>query len=125
MTEYELVDVMYTIFESMNDTATLYFTLVSAYLVLSFFIGEKLTRTQLFIVNTLYIVWVIGVVNSGYSGLDNAVIVMNTLQEMNSTIVGQGQNVTKGAVYGFMAVQLGGLFASLYFMWAVRHPKTG
>ena len=124
MTEYELLDVMYTIFERMNDAATLYFSLVSAYLVLSFFIGERLTRAQLSIVNTLYIVWVIGVITSGHSGLNNVVVVINTLEEMNSTLSVQAQNVSKWSVYGFMAVQLGGLFASLYFMWHARHPKT-
>ena len=124
MSEYELVDVMYTIFASMNESATLYFTLVSAYLGLSFFIGERLTKVQLIIVNTLYIIWVIGVINSGYGGLSNAVTVMGLLNEMGSPFQGQGQRITQGAVYGFMLVQFGGMLASLYFMWSVRKAKS-
>ena len=44
-------------------------------------------------------------------------------QEMQSILVTDAGRM-EASVNGFMLVQLGGLLASLYFMWTVRHPKT-
>ncbi len=124
MTEYELTDVLYTVFGQMSEGAALYFTLVSAYIAMSFFIGERLTKAQLVVVNTLYVVWMTGVINSCLSGLGNAVAVTQALESMNSIIATQGPELISFSVYSFAAVQFGGVLASLYFMWSIRHPKA-
>ncbi len=124
MTEYELTDVMYNIFSNMNEAAVMYFTLVSAYIGMSFLIGKKLTRFQLVIINVLYITWVIGVINTVYSGLANALEVTQALDSMNAIITNQGSEIISISIYSFMAVQFGGIIASLLFMWSVRHPNS-
>ena len=48
MPEYELFELLQGSYEQMNVDATIYFTLVSAYLVVAFLVGSSLTRIQLF-----------------------------------------------------------------------------
>ena len=64
MTEYELFELLQGSYEKMNVDTTIYFTLVSAYLVVAFLVGSNLTRIQLFIINTLYILWTLGTINT-------------------------------------------------------------
>jgi hypothetical protein len=124
MTEYELTDVMYTIFSSMNESAALYFTLVSAYIGMSFLIGERLTRFQLVIINILYVVWMTGVINTGFAQLGNVIEITQALDSMDAIVVNQSIEVISFSVYAFVVVQLGGVAASILFMRSVRHPRT-
>ena len=123
MDEFELRELLFATFEQMDSSATMYFTLVSAYLIVSFVAGDKLTRPQLAIVTTLYVLWVLGTVNTMYSMLTGALSVESALEKINATFDFGGGVGTSPTVYGFLAVQIGGLIASLYFMWSVRHPK--
>ena len=123
MTEYEIYELLQGTYEKMNVDASIYFTLVSAYLVVAFLVGSHLTRIQLFIVSTLYILWSLGIINSLYIGLRAAERLEGGLIEMESRYyVDDGS--TAFWVFGFMLIQVTGIFASLYFMWSVRHPKT-
>lgn len=124
MTEYELFELLQGFYEKMNVDATIYFTLVSAYLVVAFLVGSNLTRIQLLIVNTLYILWSVGTINSLYIGMLAAVRLQDGLVEMKSRFY-VGDTSTTFWVLGFMLIQAAGIIASLYFMWSVRHPKTG
>ena len=123
MAEYELMDLIQGVYDKMGEDATMYFTLVSAFLAVAFLVGEKLTRKQLCIVSTLYVLWAAGSMNSMYTGMLLAEKLENSLIEMGSTYYGDSS--TAFWVLSFMAVQAAGIFASLYFMWSVRHPKTG
>lgn len=125
MGEFELRELLFATFEQMDSSATMYFTLVSAYLIVSFVAGAKLTRPQLTIVTTLYVLWVLGTVNTMYSMLSGALSLETALEQVNSTFDFGGGVGTSLTVHGFLAVQIGGLIASLYFMWSVRHPKKG
>ena len=107
----------------MNVDTTIYFTLVSAYLAVAFLAGSNLTRIQLFIVNTLYILWSLGTINSLYIGMRAAVRLQDGLIEMESRFFVDDTS-TVFWVFGFMLVQAAGIIASLYFMWSVRNPKT-
>ena len=62
MTEFELTETLYNIYGSMSDNASMYFALVSAYLVASYVAGDKFTTRQLAIINTLFVVWTLGIV---------------------------------------------------------------
>lgn len=123
MTEYELFELLQGSYEKMNVDATIYFTLVSAYLVVAFLVGSSLTRIQLFIVNTLYILWSLATINSLYIGMRAAVKFQDGLIEMDSKFFVDDTS-TAFWVFGFMFVQAAGIIASLYFMWSVRHPQS-
>ena len=56
MTEAELLDAASYQFELVISTLALYITVTSAYLLVAFVAGIRLTRSQTFIISTLYIV---------------------------------------------------------------------
>lgn len=123
MTEYELTDALYTIYGTMNDGATMYFALVTTYLAASYVAGSKFTTAQVAVVNTLFILWTAGNVNTIYSTLVQSLRIQAGLTEIGATIAVGGSIYSMLAVLGFIIVQVGGILAALYFMWTVRHPK--
>ena len=103
----------------------MYFTLVSAYLVVAFLVGAKLSRVQNLIVTGLYFVWTVGIMQSQYSTSIQMIGITDQLLSLSSSFLSADVGTqTQAGVYSFLVVQLLGLFASLYFMWSVRHPKT-
>lgn len=126
MTEYEMGELLYNTYDTLWETSQMYFTLVSAYLVVAWLVGKKLTRGQYVIVTALYLFWVAGIIQTQvFTGL-------STLQ-LASSIASQGDLLLKGygsgtpmiiGIYSFTVVMVCGVFASLYFMWSVRHQKT-
>ena len=46
MTEYELGEMLYNTYENLWNSAQMYFTLVSAYLITGYLVGAKLTTQQ-------------------------------------------------------------------------------
>ena len=103
----------------------MYFTLVSAYLVVAFLVGAKLSRVQNLLVTGLYFVWTVGIIQSQYSASIQMIgITDQHLSSSSSFLSADVGTQTQAGVYSFLVVQLLGLFASLYFMWSVRHPKT-
>ena len=55
MTEYELLDLMASMESHMATQFSLYLTVVSAYMVVAYFVGVSLTRPQVFIASMLMI----------------------------------------------------------------------
>ena len=55
MTEYELVDVVATYNSNSQSWVATYFTVVTAYLIAAYTVGNKLTRPQVVIVNTCFV----------------------------------------------------------------------
>ena len=126
MTEYKMGELLYNTYDTLCETAQMYFTLVSAYLVVAWLVGKKLTQGQYLIVTALYLFWVAGIIQTQvFTGL-------STLQ-LASSITSQGVFLLKGygsgtpmiiGIYSFTVVMVCGVFASLYFMWSIRHQKT-
>ncbi len=123
MTEFEVREVLFNIFDTMSDNAAMYFTLVSAYLATSYVVGRNLSTKQLTIINVLYVVWVLGSINAMYSMLIASNDMYDQLRALGigTQLRPEQSNMALG---GFIFVQVGGLLASLYFMWTVRHPQT-
>ena len=124
MTEYEIRDVMFGYFETMNDQAAMYFTLVSAYLITSYLVGAKLSTRQITIINTLYILWILGTINAVYTMMVGLEPIYDQLLVAAEYEIEGVADRSGWAVGSFLVVQVGGVLASLYFMWSVRHPKT-
>ena len=130
MTEYEMTDIIMSRFSNMTEQASLYFALVSGYLITAYLIGGRLTRLQVSVVNGLFILWTVGIA-SGYNTSVAAVVELETaIGHLNSRTI--SDNLGAGALgsgnalsaHLFTIVQLIGIIASLVFMWSVRHPKT-
>ena len=123
MTEYELADLLLHRMEIASDFAGLYFTLVSAYLLVGYLVGEKLTTPQLMIITTLYLLWISGLINGGYNNMVNANTLTVELERLHSHVENRSIGSASAAGYGYLLVQTAGLFASLYLMWTVRRNK--
>ena len=103
----------------------MYFTLVSAYLVVAYLVGAKLDKAQNLIVTGLYVVWTVGIIQSQYSTSIQMVGITGQLLSSESTFLPPDVGTqTQAGVYSFLVVQILGLLASLYFMWTVRRPKS-
>jgi hypothetical protein len=121
MTEYEILDVIVSRFSSMTEQASLYFALVSGYLIMAYLVGSRLSRLQVSVINGLYFVWIFGIIG-GYTTTVGAVVDLESaLLDLERTSTRVSNTVY---AYSFAVVQVAGLLASLVFMWSVRHPRT-
>jgi len=122
MTEYELTDVVMSRFGLMTDQASLYFALVSGYLIVAWVVGARLSTIQVSVINGLFVVWIVSI-TQGYVSAASAVV---ELEKAISQIASASPDSidTYSGTYAFAVVQILGLVASLFFMWNVRHPKT-
>jgi len=123
MTEYELADLLLHRMEISSDFAGLYFSLVSAYLLVGYLAGQKLTTSQVGIITTLYVIWVAGLINGHYNNMVNANELAIELGQLQSHVENRSIGSVKVAAFAYLFVQIAGLFASLYLMWTVRRNK--
>ena len=120
MTEAELLDAASYQFELAVSTLALYITVTSAYLLVAFVAGIRLTRSQTFIVSTLYVVTSLLAVYASYSWTTRGVYYAVQLEALDPNV----PEYSKILVPVILPLLLGGgIFASLKFMWDVRHPK--
>lgn len=121
MTEYEILDLLANESAQSATQFTLYLSVLFAYLVTAYFVGARLTVTQVFILSSLYIFvnaaqsWGMHLTMSRVEELLNKKAEISPLTEWEQGYAGYG-NIWAIA----MAI---GVLASLYFMWGVRHPK--
>ena len=123
MTEYELGEMMHAQSAQMWQSGQMYFTLVSAYLVVGYLAGARLTRAQVGVVTSLYLIWVASVVVGHVTAGATYMRLQLALSEMESLAVGHVAEAPL-VMTAFSLVQIVGVFASLWFMWSVRHSKT-
>jgi hypothetical protein len=123
LTTYELLDVVAS---WKADTALGMSSLVSvfsAYLLVAYFAGAKLSRAQVLIVSGLT-VWFAAIAIFQIS------INLRSLAEFNTYDVeeyGANADLLISSIVVRWAIVSGciaSLVASLFFMWSVRHPKT-
>ena len=124
MSEYEIGEMMHAQSAQMWEAGQMYFTLVSAYLVVSYLVGAKLTRAQVIVVTSLYLVWIASVVFGQVSAGATYTQLQVALSEMGSIAVGHVDEAPI-SMLAFSLVQFVGVIASLWFMSSVRHPKIG
>lgn len=122
MTEYEMADILMSRFATMTDQAALYFALISGYLVVAYLAGTRLTRLQVVVVNSLFVIWTLGLLVGWSTSVEAALELETALFQSGSKAVTSNANFT--SAYSFSLVQLIGIIASLIFMWSVRHPKA-
>ena len=120
MTEAEMIEAGTSFYELSATMLSLYLTATTGYLLVAFFVGIKLTRIQLVTISGLYLIFAListyMAVGYGIRGISYMELVaqLNTDTELYTT---------NALPIGMAICLLGGIFASLYFMWSVRHPK--
>ena len=121
MTEPALVEAANSSWALVTSAIGLYVTVTSAYLVVAFLAGAKLTTSQTGIISTLYITMVITLLAGLYAWLVRGTYYSSELMALES----KASTFSVPDVPIIMtAVCTAGVLASLKFMWDVRHPKT-
>ena len=125
MTEYEMRDTVSALFAQSTTDSTTVFSLVTAYLVAAYLVGAKLPRNQLVTINSLYGAWVIMAIWAVKSSLASAAQVYGlSIESGFSWVSDKNLYEIEFFTWAFPLILPSGVFASFYFMWSVRHPKT-
>ena len=106
-------------------TLALLLTIVSGYMVIAYLVGAELTRTQVGIVNLVFIASTSTVLLANYGNvLDAATARFQASQTLAALPAISSDSVTPGqwAVIVTLANSLY-MVVALVFMWQVRHPK--
>ena len=121
MTEYEIVNTAGMAFGNGLSSFTVFFSMVTAYLVTAHIAGRSLSRPQVIIVNVCYFL------AAAYFGLTTVAFHFRGMQM--SMAAQRIETVTSfqvpdGTGWQWVAlIVVVVLTASFYFMWTVRHPQ--
>lgn len=103
----------------MIDTALtawgLYFTAVSGYLIAAYLVGDKLTRSQLLITSTLFVVIALSMTFTSFGLSERAI-------QLEIEFEGE-RDALDSVSYIMLTAQLLGILAALKFMFDIRKPK--
>jgi len=123
MTEYELSEVVIGYTSNIDQSTAVMISVLSAYLVVAYTIGAKLTRFQAAFISAGFIMVFAGILSAQYFYMTELLYATDQLQsvkDFENHISKASGNVI---VLVFYAVRLLFLSGALYFMWNVRHPK--
>lgn len=84
MTQAELIEATQTMLGNAISLFVAFVSLVSAYLVVAYLIGKKLTRTQLVILNFLYLAVTLFCASTQYQILQMYTLLTNRLYKLDS-----------------------------------------
>ncbi len=98
---------------------TIFMTLISAYLVVAYMVGAKLTRPQVTLVSALYFCATLFELLLVIAITRGAIHMMSFLSEIDKTI-GQTVILNIGGHYLGLIVLIGALVLPLWFMWSIR-----
>ena len=117
MTEYELSDYTATIMGNFLTALTVYFSVITAYVVAAFIAGSRLTKIQLIIVNSCF------TVAAGVTGYLSVVIFNRFFAFATQTPDPEGTQTVDFTVP--LTILVAGLFVGcLIFMWDVRRSDN-
>ena len=121
MTEAEIVESITSYYELVVSMMGLYLTVTSGYLIVSYMVGSKLTRSQTAMVTALYVIFAL-ITSFGVTGFFlRAADYIGPLQQANPD---RGYFGVSVVITIITIILIGGVFMSCKFMWDVRHPKS-
>lgn len=120
MTEAELLEIAQAIWGNVIALIALYLTILSGYLIVAYSVAADMTRSQVLIVNSLYLLVVIFLLLSIYTlSLRGNELAMLSIEMSTQRQLGPKVYLPLGVSATFVICTL----ASLKFMWDVRHPR--
>ncbi len=123
MTEYELYEIIVGYSGNLEQSMAVLISLLSAYLILAYTIGAKLSRFQVLFISMCFTVAYFGMLQAQMYYLDQTIRLAEELESLSgekSIVAGQGDF----SMVLFAGVRILFLFGSLYFMWNVRRTAT-
>ena len=123
MTEYQVLELTYSLIDSMATVFAVYLTVLTGYLVVAYLIGRELVTPQVFIINSLFISIASVQIYSVYSyALEVASLL--EIKEKLSTLTPFQQAMSQSfTVYMTALLMLFGVIAALYFFINIRRDK--
>jgi hypothetical protein len=120
MTEADLLEVATSTYGLAVDGLSFYMTVTTAYLIAVYLVGAKLTRFQMTVISTLYVIMTGVSTYALDSWLKRGVYYMAKARALDA----DSPIYANAAVAVIMTATLvAGIFACLLFMWSIRHPK--
>jgi hypothetical protein len=121
MTEYELLDLMASASDQMADMFSLYLTILSAYLLVAYFVGEKLGRFQVIAVSGLFLFASSGqALGIRMNGIQIAEILKQKAEISPLTPYETGYVANTNV---WVVAMIVGILIAILFMWQVRRAK--
>ena len=120
MTETELLEIANSTYGLAVDGLSFYMTVTSAYLVAIYLPGSKLTRFQITVISTLYVIMTSVGTYALDSWLKRGVYYMAKARELDADSPIYANPYAPVMLTTALVV---GIFACLLFMWSIRHPK--
>lgn len=121
MTEAELIEAITSYHELLLNILSIYLTVTSGYLAVAYIVGDKLTTHQVTVISVLFIFFAGVSVWGAFGYASRGIDYVEPLRQLNPDLDYYGHPVAIPIIGGIL---LGGIIASLSFMWRVRHPKT-
>lgn len=117
MSEFELEYLLTETGLAAIQTFGMFVTVTSAYLVAAYLAGRRLTRLQAIIVSTLYLVAALIMTWATVGYITRSIPVADALELMHPDRLYALQPPVRVVT---LVLMLGGIFASLKFMWDIR-----
>ena len=121
MTEAEIIESMGIYFALVSDMLPLYLTTTSGFLIVAYLVGKRLTTSQMVIISGLYLTFALVTtylsVGYGLRGLSY----IPELQKVSPSTELYG---TKVVPIALGVIMIGGVIASLKFMWDIRRASA-
>lgn len=124
MTEYEMIDITTALTGNMLAAQSLFLTVLFAYLLVAYIVGKRLTMFQAAFVSFIFLVVSLAATNGVYSMAQDALDLGYRISDLRGEApasLSAAPTTLLGIFGGRVLMTLG----ALYFMWQVRHPKTG
>jgi hypothetical protein len=121
MSQYEILDLVASAADLIAVQFTIYLTVVSAYLVVVYFVGSKLTRTQVVLFSGLFVFGAGAEIWGMQRSLINVAELL-ALKVEHSPLTPYERGITEHGSTWLIVMCLG-VVAALYFMWSVRRER--
>jgi len=121
MTRYELGDLITNLINGGTPVLALLITIITAYLFVAWSVGQQLTKSQVALVNAVFLVFSPLMI---FGWARRFQIALRLQEELRSVAPGIAGGISQGliAVVSLMFFIL--ILGSIMFMWDVRHPKA-
>ena len=125
MNELDVYQAMMATIENAQNTGEMMVTLMTGYLLVAFFIGNKLSTFQMLFVNATYFMLYSSAASTLVDTMGKVDHFGSFLESMGSEIpITSGFQDTFSTPFFLWLVPLLVVSGSFYFMWTVRHPKS-
>jgi len=121
MTEYELADSIASMITVLLTWVGLSFTFLTAYLVTAYTVGRSLTRSQTWIINSLFCLFQLMTINGLYTSGSRYLEFVKEIRGINPDRV---YSFSEFSLFVGPTIFTLVTFFALKFMWDIRHAKT-